>query len=123
MELLIECFKIRGQLEEAQAAKQWLRLHGLLTAEVTTPAQASLESCRSEGQNHGIGEDRGSSKGGVYVPNVTVRNNPLVRNTGQDVILNCIKCGLELKSSWIFEHRGKVSTLAPTAGHSACGVK
>ncbi|CAE8616703.1 unnamed protein product [Polarella glacialis] len=33
VKLLIERFKVRGQLEAARAARQWLRLQGLLTAE------------------------------------------------------------------------------------------
>ncbi|CAE8689238.1 unnamed protein product [Polarella glacialis] len=123
MKLLIERFKIRGQLEEARAAKQWLRLQGLLKDEATTQAEGKLESCRSEGEKYLSGEDRGSSKGGVYIPNVKIRSNPLVRNTGQDVILTCNKCGLELRSSWVFEHRGKVATLVPTQGHPTCGGK
>ncbi|CAE8705102.1 unnamed protein product [Polarella glacialis] len=49
MKLLIERFKIRSQLEEAQAAKQWLRLQGILTSEVTTQAQASLGGLQPEG--------------------------------------------------------------------------
>ncbi|CAE8594091.1 unnamed protein product [Polarella glacialis] len=129
MKLLIESFKVRSQLEEARAAKQWLRLQGLLKDEAHTQAEANLESCGSdgaqsiEGKNVPIGEDRGSSKGGVYSPNVKLKSNPLVRNTGQDVILNCNKCGLDLRSSWFFEHRGKVSTLVPVSGHSTCGGK
>ncbi|CAE8614654.1 unnamed protein product, partial [Polarella glacialis] len=123
MKLLIERFKIQGQLELARAAKQWLRLQGILSAEATTQAEAKLESCRSEGQNYLTGEDRGSSKGGVYSPNVKIKSNPLVRNTGQDIIVNCSKCGLELRSSWVFEHRGKVTTLVPANGHLTCGGK
>ncbi|CAE8587388.1 unnamed protein product [Polarella glacialis] len=91
MTLLIEQFRVRGQLEDARAAKQWLRLHRILTAE------SNLEGCRrdgaqiAEGKNIPTGEDRGSAKGGVYSPNVKLKRNPLVRNTGQDVILNCNK--------------------------------
>ncbi|CAE8596349.1 unnamed protein product [Polarella glacialis] len=129
MKLLIERFKVCGQLEAARAAKQWLRRQGFLTAEATTQAEADLESCRSdgaqitEGKSFLTGEDRGSSKFGVYSPNVKVKSNPLVRNTGQNVILNCNKCGLELRSSWVFEHRGKVSTLVPLHGHATFGAK
>ncbi|CAE8594096.1 unnamed protein product [Polarella glacialis] len=129
MKLLIERFKVRGQLEEARAAKQWLRLQGLLTAEMTTEAQTNLEDCRSdgaqiaEGKNVSVGVDRASSKSGVYSPTVNLKSNPLVRNTGQDVILNCSMCGLELRSSWVFEHRGKVGTLVPRNGHTTCGGK
>ncbi|CAE8679243.1 unnamed protein product [Polarella glacialis] len=86
MKLLIERFKVRGQLEAAWAAKQWLRLQGLLAAEVTTLAEGNSESCRSEGRNYLIGEDRACSKSGIYFPNVKLKSNPLVRNTGQDVI-------------------------------------
>ncbi|CAE8728436.1 unnamed protein product [Polarella glacialis] len=114
VKLLIERFKARGQLEEARAAKQWLLLQRLFTAEATTLAEANLESCRSDGvqstkgkDSYLIGEDRGASKGGLYSPNVKIQSNLLVRNTGQDVILNCNKCGLELRSSWVFEYRGK----------------
>ncbi|CAE8645595.1 unnamed protein product [Polarella glacialis] len=127
MKLLIERFKVRGQLEEARAAKQWLRLQGILAADVRTQVEANMEGCRSdgaqiaEGKNVPTGEDRASVKGGVYSPNVKIQSNPLVRNTGHAVILTCSKCGLELRSSWIFEHRGKVSSLVPTAGHSTCG--
>ncbi|CAE8651257.1 unnamed protein product, partial [Polarella glacialis] len=96
MKLLIGRFKIRGQLEEAKAAKQWLRLQGLLTAKATTQAEANLESSKNEGHNYLIGEDRGSSKGGIYSPNTKLKSNSLVRNTGQDVVLTCSKCGLEL---------------------------
>ncbi|CAE8594431.1 unnamed protein product [Polarella glacialis] len=135
MKLLIERFKIRGQLEEAQAAKQWLRLQGIFTADATTQAEANLESspiedsCRSDvalitkGKAKLMREEQGTSKGGVYVPNVTIQSNPLVRNTGQDVILTCNKCGLELRSSWVFECRGKVSTVVPCKGHPTCGGK
>ncbi|CAE8594090.1 unnamed protein product [Polarella glacialis] len=123
MKLLIERFKVRGQLEEARAAKQWLRLHGLLTADAATQAEANVESCRSEGNNYVTGADRGSSNSGVYSPNVKLKSNPLVRNTEQHVILKCNKCGLELRSSWVFEHRGKVGTLVPANGHRACGGK
>ncbi|CAE8612326.1 unnamed protein product [Polarella glacialis] len=135
MKLLIERFQVRGQLEEARAAKQWLRLRGILMPDVTTQAESNLESsptkdsCKRNaalitlGKARLIGQERGSSKGGVYVPNVTIQSNPLVRNTGQDVILTCNKCGLELRSSWVFEFRSKVSTLVPTAGHHTCGGK
>ncbi|CAE8594093.1 unnamed protein product, partial [Polarella glacialis] len=121
MKLLIERFRLRAQLEEALAAKQWLLLQGILTAEVTTKAEANLESSKSEGQNYLTGEDRASSKGGIYSPNVKLKSNPLVRNTGLDIVLTCSKCGLELRSAWVFEHRGKVSTLVPAHGHHTCG--
>ncbi|CAE8596350.1 unnamed protein product [Polarella glacialis] len=136
MNLLIQRFKVRGQLEEARAAKQWLRLQGLLTAEATAQAEVSLESspiedsCRSDaalitkGKKARLkGEDRASVKGGVYSPNAMIQSNPLVRNTGQAVILICNKCGLELRSSWVFELRGKVGTLVPNNGHRTCGGK
>ncbi|CAE8635670.1 unnamed protein product [Polarella glacialis] len=117
------------------AAKQWLRLQGILTADATTQAEANLQSspiedsCRcdaallTKGKAKLMREEQGTSKGGVYVPNVTIQSNPLVRNTGQDVILACNKCGLELRSSWVFEYRGKVSTVVPCKGHLTCGGK
>ncbi|CAE8645594.1 unnamed protein product [Polarella glacialis] len=80
LKLLIERFKVRGQLEEARAAKQWLRLQGLLKDEATTQAEANLARCRSdgaqiiEGKNVPTGEDRGFSKGGVYSPNVKLKS-------------------------------------------------
>ncbi|CAE8639278.1 unnamed protein product, partial [Polarella glacialis] len=145
MKLLIERFKVRGQLEEACAAKQWLRLQSLFTAESTTeqPQQQHhhqhLQQQRQQQQQQAeagsksesslieqtfmTGGDKGSSKGGVYSPNVKFRSNPLVRNTGQDVILTCNTCGIGLRSSWVFEYLGKVSTLVPTNGHPTCGGK
>ncbi|CAE8594088.1 unnamed protein product [Polarella glacialis] len=131
MKLLIERFNMRGQLEEARAAKQWLLLQGPFTAEITSKAEANLESspiedsCRSDAAliTRLAGEERASSTGRVYVPNVTIQSNPLVRNTGQAVVLTCSKCGLELRSSWVFEHRGKVGTLVPNNGHKSCGGK
>ncbi|CAE8586572.1 unnamed protein product [Polarella glacialis] len=135
MKLLIERFKVRGQLEEARAAKQWMLLQGFITAEATTKAGASLgnslieDSCRTDdafirkGKVIWSGEDRGSSKDGVYIPGVKVKSNPLVRNTGNDVSLICDKCGIKLWSSWVFEYRGKVHSLVPRHGHNACGGK
>ncbi|CAE8596352.1 unnamed protein product [Polarella glacialis] len=120
MKLLIERFKVRGQLEEARAAKQWLRLQGLLTTEATTQAEANLEILLTEG-NHRRGGGLKTTKGGVYTPNPKNQDNPLIRNTGNDVILNCNKCGIELRSSWIFDYLGKVHILVPKHGHSACG--
>ncbi|CAE8594094.1 unnamed protein product [Polarella glacialis] len=116
MKLLIERFKVRGQLEEARAAKQWLRLQGFFTAE------ANLVSSLPEGSVKRGGRPQ-TTKGGVYMPNPMIQDNPLVRNTGTYVILTCIKCGLELRSSWVFEHRGKVATLVPGSGHYACRAK
>ncbi|CAE8587386.1 unnamed protein product [Polarella glacialis] len=87
------------------------------------------DSCRTDGsvtiggENALSGKDRGSAKGGVYSPSVKVRSNPLVRNTGQDVILTCKKCRLELRSSWVFDYLGKARILVPRHGHSACGGK
>ncbi|CAE8587385.1 unnamed protein product [Polarella glacialis] len=135
MKLLIERFEIRGQLEEAQAAKQWLRLQGILTSEVTTQAQTSLGGLQPEGSC--VGEvaqiagskktltalDRASMIRGVYTPNTKIQRFPFVKNTGRDVILICNKCGVELKSSWVFENRGKALTLTPQNGHQPCGGK
>ncbi|CAE8581459.1 unnamed protein product [Polarella glacialis] len=39
MKLLIERFEARGKLQQARAAKQWLRLQGILIAEATTQQQ------------------------------------------------------------------------------------
>ncbi|CAE8689240.1 unnamed protein product [Polarella glacialis] len=128
MKLLIERFKVRGPLGEARAAKQWLRLQGLLTAEATIQVEAILESSLTEGsepfsRSHHSGGGLKTTKGGVFTPNPKIQDNPLVRNTGTYVILTCSKCGLELKSSWVFEHRGKVATLVPGSGHNACRAK
>ncbi|CAE8731955.1 unnamed protein product, partial [Polarella glacialis] len=122
MKLLIERFKVRGQLEEALSAKQWMLLQGILADGATTLVEANLESSLTEGSVRRKGGLR-TTKGGVYTPNPKIQVNPLVRNTGTHVILTCSKCGLELKSSWVFEHRGKVATLVPTDGHSACRAK
>ncbi|CAE8649226.1 unnamed protein product, partial [Polarella glacialis] len=135
MKLLIERFKVRGKLEEAQAAKQWLRLQGFLTAEATTQAQASLESLQpegscvrelaqtAEGKTTLTGPDKASVIRGVYTPNIKLQSSPLVQNTGRDVILTCDKCGVELKSSWVLGIRGKVFSLTPQNGHLPCGGK
>ncbi|CAE8616217.1 unnamed protein product [Polarella glacialis] len=132
MKLLIERFEVRGKLQEARAAKQWLRLQGILTAEATT----NLESLQPEGSCSGevvrilgskktvTGPDRGVVKSGVYTPNTKIQSIPLVHNTGRDVILTCNKCGLfELKSSWVFDYRGELRTLFPHSGHPACEGK
>ncbi|CAE8652449.1 unnamed protein product, partial [Polarella glacialis] len=126
MKLLIERCKIRGQLEEARAAKQWLRLQGLLTAEATTLAQASLKNLEPGGNVGGRGGGLKTTKDGVYTPNPKIQSNPLVQNTGIGVILTCNKCGVELKSSWVFARRRKVLTLIPEHGHlphGKCGGK
>ncbi|CAE8598209.1 unnamed protein product [Polarella glacialis] len=128
MKLLIERFEVRGQLEEARAAKQWLRLQGLLTPEATTQAEANSERYLESSQLQGrvrmrVGPRILTTTGGVYTPGQKIKDNPLVRNTGQDVVLTCNKCGVELRSSWVFDYRGKLQTLVPTNGHTACRDK
>ncbi|CAE8586577.1 unnamed protein product [Polarella glacialis] len=122
MKLLIERFKARGQLEEARAAKQWLRLQGILTGEAKTETDANLENSLTEASRRKEGTLR-TTKGGVYTPGQKIQDNALVRNTGRDVVLTCNKCGVELRSSWVFDYRGKLQTLVPTNGHTACRDK
>ncbi|CAE8587389.1 unnamed protein product [Polarella glacialis] len=74
MKLLIERFQARGQLEEARAGKQWLRLQGLLITEATAQAEASLESSLTEGSLKRTGGLR-TTKGGVYTPNPNIQDN------------------------------------------------
>ncbi|CAE8728431.1 unnamed protein product [Polarella glacialis] len=135
IKLLLERFEIRGQLEEARAAKQWLRLQGILTADATTEAGANLGSLRpvgscvgevariSESKKTLKGPDMASSKSGLYTPSTKIQGNPLVRNSGLHVILTCNRCGVELRSSWVFENREKVLALTPQNGHLPCGGK
>jgi hypothetical protein len=135
IKLLIHRFKVRSPLEDAQAAKQWLRLQGLLTVEVASENEANLESSSPEENGRGISiqtterkmtmtqAEKASAKGGVYTPNVKVQNNQHVLNTGEEVILKCRKCGVELRSSWIIQLRGQAFTLVPHKGHTSCHGK
>ncbi|CAE8594085.1 unnamed protein product [Polarella glacialis] len=120
MVLLIEGFKIRGQLEEARAAKQWLQ--GLLEAEVTTQAEAIQESSLTEGRVKRRGVLK-TTKCGAYTPNPQIQENPVVRHTGKDEILTCNNCGIELRSPWVFDYLGKVHLLITDVGHNSCGGK
>ncbi|CAE8598210.1 unnamed protein product [Polarella glacialis] len=128
MKLLIERFKVRGQLEEARAAKQWLLLQGLLTADATKEAEPNLESYFESYFGSSVIERsrrreaaKTTTAGGRYIPRPKIQENPLVRNTFHDVLVTCNKCGFELRSSWVFDHRGKLRTLVPINGHKVCG--
>ncbi|CAE8598211.1 unnamed protein product [Polarella glacialis] len=124
MKLLIERFKVRGQLEEARIAKQWLRLQGLLAVDPTTQAEANSESY-FESSVSMTSRRRVAVKtrtaGGQYIPNPKIQDNPLVRKTVHDVVVTCNKCGFELRSSWVFDYRGKLRALVPKNGHLPCG--
>ncbi|CAE8586576.1 unnamed protein product [Polarella glacialis] len=92
MKLLIERFKVRGQLDEARAAKQWLRLQCILTAEATAQAEADLESLHPEGGSRRYflqnlvgkktwtGTDKASTRNGVYTPSERIQCNPLTED-------------------------------------------
>ncbi|CAE8598208.1 unnamed protein product, partial [Polarella glacialis] len=96
IKMLIERFKARGQLEEARAAKQWLRLQGLLAADPITLVDANLEgnleSSLIEASRKKVAVQT-STTGGVYIPNPKIQDNPLVRKTVHDVVVACNKCG------------------------------
>ncbi|CAE8588767.1 unnamed protein product [Polarella glacialis] len=50
MKLLIERFEARGKLQQARAAKQWLRLQGILIAEATTQQQEQRQQQQQQQQ-------------------------------------------------------------------------
>ncbi|CAE8624527.1 unnamed protein product [Polarella glacialis] len=125
MKLLIERFKVRGQLDEARAAKQWLLLQGVLTAEATKEAEPNLENYSkiplTEASHGRVVIQTTTTVGGVYMPSRKIQDNPLVRKTVHDVLVTCNKCGVELRSSWVFDYRGKLRTVVPNNGHLPCG--